>query len=425
MLVGVIYMQKKRSRANGEGTIVKKIIKRKNKKGEEYTLEYWEAQLTIGYKEAKDKDGNAIINKKTGLPKLIQDRISISGKTKGEVSKRLQEEQDKLKKNKHVEPSKMLYSDYLDKWLDFKENNAKLKRSTISGYKIFLERHIKPGLGAYPIQKITLPMIDKFYGDKLKEGVHPRTIHNFHTIVHNSLKQAVKDLIIPFNPAENTTLPKVERKEMQFLTVDEVKKLLEIASQYGINKDGSIGKHHNMSFYPALLVEIYTGMRRSELLGLKWKYVDLDQGIIQIRETLIETKDDIFVDTPKTETSRRNIAIPESVVEVLRKQKELTGNYEYVFTTKLGNPFNPRNFNRFIYSLLDKAGINRGVRVHDLRHTHVSLLLTQGVNPKEIQKRLGHASFSTTMDIYAHIMPDADRKAANKLSDLLAEKPHE
>ena len=414
---------KKKSRSSGEGTINKKVIKRKNKNGEEYELVYWEAQLTIGYKEAKDRrTGKVIIDKKTGKPKIIQDRISISGKSRGEVVTKLQKKQDDLKKNKYVEPNRMLYSEYLDKWLDFKENNAQLKRSTISGYKLYIDRHIKPELGAYAIQKITLPMIDKFYGDKLKEGIQPRTIHNFHTIIHNSLKQAVKDLIIPFNPAENATLPKVQSKEMQFLTVEEVKRVLDIASHYGSNKDGSVSKRNNLSYYPALLLEVYTGIRRSELLGLKWKYVDLDNGIIKIEETLIETKDDIFIDTPKTESSRRVIAIPQPVIDILKKQKEITGNYEYVFTSKLGNPFNPRNFNRFFYSILDKAGIKRSVRVHDLRHTHVSLLLTQGVNPKEIQKRLGHASFGTTMNIYAHIMPDADRKAADKLTELLTDK---
>lgn len=358
-------------RANGEGTIHKRVRKCVDKNGKEYERIYWEARLTAGYKKAKDKNGKIILDK-NGKPKMIQERINISGRTRAEVVEKMKEKQEELRHNKYVEPTSLTFGEYLDRWLKYKQNNVKLKRSTITGYRGYIENHIKPALGDYPVQRLTPLLIEQFYGDKLKAGLNPKTIHRFHAIIHNALKQATKEEIVKLNIADNVTLPKTQNKEIQILTEEEVKRLLEAAKSFGLKKDGTPTKNHNRSFYPALITEIYTGLRRAELLGLKWRYVDLEQGTIRIQETLMETNDGIYTDTPKTESSKRVISIPAPVVDVLKEHKKFNGTGEYVFTTNTGDRFYPHSFYRMFHKVLKLAGINRRVRPHDLRHTHAT-----------------------------------------------------
>ncbi|MBP2629284.1 MAG: integration/recombination/inversion protein, partial [Firmicutes bacterium] len=237
---------------------------------------------------------------------------------------------------------------------------------------------------------------------------------------------AVKQRLLSYNPATACSKPKAVKPKINILTVEEVLKILEVASTYIIKKDGSINENLHPGYYPALLVDVYTGLRRSELMGLKWKYVDLDNGVLTIAETLLQTNKEIYQDDDtKTYAGKRTVSIPSEVVEVLRKHKEYVDDKaEYVFCNKKGQCPDPHNFNRFFKSILKKAGITKNVRVHDLRHTNVSMMVLQNVNPKDISKRIGHSNYAFTMQTYAHIFPDTDMKTANKLSELL-QKPSE
>ena len=413
--------KKKKSRLNGEGTIYDKIVKKTNKNGENYELNYIEAQIMI--------DGK---------------RESKTFKLKRDASKWLQGKQDEVNKGTHIESNKIKFKEYAAIFLKDKEIEGK-KNTTLTGWKLYLDNHILPVFGNVVLKDITTAMINKFYDEKLgtvsqrkkssktedkkAELISPNTVLFFHRILHNILNHAVKQRLLSYNPATACSKPKAVKPKINILTVEEVLKILEVASTYNIKKNGEINEKVNSSYYPALLVDVYTGLRRSELMGLKWEYVDLENGILTIAETLLQTNKEIYQeDDTKTYAGKRTVSIPSEVVEVLRKHKAYVGDTEYVFCNKKGERPDPHNFNRFFQKLLEKAGITKHVRVHDLRHTNVSMMVLQNVNPKDISKRIGHASYAFTMQTYAHIMPETDMKTANKLSDLLnkpAENPVE
>lgn len=408
---------KKKSRLNGEGTIYPKIVKKKRKNGEEYELNYIEAQIMINGK-----------------------RDSRTFKTKREAAAWLLEKREEVNKGIYLESNKIKFKDYAETFLKDKEREGK-KHTTLTGWKLYLDKHILPSLGNTMLKDISTVMINNFYDEKLgitsqrkkasktedKKGelISPNTVIFFHRIIHNILNHAVKQRLLSYNPASACSKPKPVKPQINILTVEEVVKILEVASTHNLKKDGTINENINPSYYPALLVDVYTGLRRSELMGLKWKYVDLDNGLLTITETLLQTNNKTYQDDDtKTYAGKRTVSIPSEVVEVLRKHKEYIGETEYVFCNRKGDRPDPHNFNRFFQKVLEKAGITKHVRVHDLRHTNVSMMVLQDVNPKDISKRIGHSSYSFTMQTYAHIMPETDMKTANKLSELL-QKPAE
>jgi len=412
-----VVSKKKKARLNGEGTIYDKVVKKKRTNGEEYELNYIEAQIMI--------DGK---------------RESKTFKLKKDAKAWLQEKQDEVNKGTYIESNKIKFKEYAETWLKDKEREGK-KNTTITGWKLYLDKHILPSLGNLMLKEITTAKLNKFYDEKLginsqrkkdskveekkSEPISPNTVIHFHRIIHNILNHAVKQRLLSYNPATACSKPKAVKPEINILTVEEVLKILEVASKHNIKKDGTVNENINPSYYPALLVDVYTGLRRSELMGLKWKYVDLDNGIITIAETLLQGTDNKIYqdDDTKTYAGKRTISIPSEVVAVLRKHKEHIGETEYVFCNRAGQRPDPHNFNRFFQKVLEKSGITKHVRVHDLRHTNVSMMVLKNVNPKDISKRIGHSSYSFTMQTYAHIMPETDMKTANKLSELLLQKP--
>ncbi|SFL66005.1 tyrosine-type recombinase/integrase [Pelosinus propionicus] len=414
--------KKTKSRQNGEGTIYDKVVKKKRKNGEEYELKYVEAQIMINNK-----------------------RCTKTFKGKREASAWLQKKREEASKGIYIVSNKVKFKEFADTWLKDKEIEGK-KETTLSGWRLYLDNHILPSLGSIALKDITTEKLNSFYSEKMgtnsqrkrdskteekkNEPISPNTVIHFHRIIHNILNHAIKHRILAYNPATACSKPKAVKPQINILTVEEVVKLLETARLYNIKKNGEINEKVNQSYYPALVVAVYTGLRRSELMGLKWKYVDLDNGILTITETLLQItgKKAYQEDDTKTYAGKRTIAVPSEVIEILSKHKEYMGDTEYVFcNNKRGTP-DPHNFNRFFEKLLVKAGIEKHVRIHDLRHTNVSMMVLQGVNPKDISKRIGHSSYSFTMQTYAHIMPETDMKTAEKLSELLqksTEKPTE
>jgi len=162
------------------------------------------------------------------------------------------------------------------------------------------------------------------------------------------------------------------------------------------------------------------GLRRGEALALTWDSLDLENGTLYVKQSLQQlTGQGLVVSTPKSESSRRVVIMPEFVKKALVEHKEKqTVKSEFVFCTSNGTPFSPRNIVRHFKKTLRIAGLPDTIRLHDLRHTFVSFMLAQNVPPKDVQAIAGHASFKTTMDIYGHLMPGAQREAAKKMDKL-------
>ena len=208
-----------------------------------------------------------------------------------------------------------------------------------------------------------------------------------------------------YNPVSRVKKLKVQQKEMEFLTEDEIKRVLYVAEK------------EYPDFYPILITTIYSGMRRGEVLGLTWDCVDFNKSIIKVRKALYKG----VLSIPKTDCSIRDIQVPSKLIQVLKQYKKLAveNDLNLVFTQKNGKPLDADNLmNRRYRKILKLAGVKK-IRFHDLRHTYASLLISKDLNIKYIQKQMGHSSFEVTMNTYAHLMPEVYEKSKRAIDKLM------
>ncbi len=276
---------------------------------------------------------------------------------------------------------------------------GRLKESTLVGYRVNLRLHIVPFFRATRLSDIALPHVREFMKALFAKGLAPKTVGNAMVILKEMLKHAVQWGYLDANPAHYAERPRGEDQEMQILTPAEIHRLL---------------GHADEPVRTLLLCAVMTGMRRGELLGLKWEDVDFEGNRIHVRRALWRGK---FV-TPKSKRSRRAIDMTRTVKEALaRLPSRFRG--ELVFCAENGTPIDPENFTKRDWArALRRSGLRR-IRFHDLRHTYASLLIAQGAHPKYIQAQLGHASIQTTLDRYGHLMPDIHEAEARKLDRLV------
>ena len=239
-------------------------------------------------------------------------------------------------------------------------------------------------------------------------GYAAETVHKAHALLRMILAAAVDSDLLARSPVRGVKLPRIERREMRFLTREELGELLEAVP--GRNR---------------LLVKTaaYTGLRFGELAGLRPGDVEpLRKKIITVRRGLVEVSGRLHVEEPKTPASRRTVTIPawlgEELAFHLRGQDR-----EYVFTAPRGGPLRRSGFRFRVWVPATVRADLEGLRFHDLRHTHAAWLIKAGEHPKVIQARLGHASISTTLDRYGHLMPGLDEDAAEALPPLPAPSP--
>lgn len=384
-------------RGNGEGTI------NKRKDGR------WQAVVTVGY------------DSKTGKIR----RRSFYGKTRKEAVGKMNQALKDLSAGSYVEPHKITLGEWLDRWLhDYKKGS--LRSNTWEGYKTLIDTHIKPALGWAQLSKVQGAMLQHFYNEKLtggrkdgKGGLSTRYVRYMHSIIRSALQQAVIDNLISRNAADSTTPPTVKTKDMEPLSENQVQQFLAT-----VEKD---------RLYPAYTLAVATGMRRGELLGLKWDCIDLVNGFVTVRRQLLSSNSGPMLEEDlKTKSSRRSIPISANIVRLLKSHKSTQAQEKLllgdayqdqglVFAREDGAPLEPREFTKRFQRLLEKAGLPQA-RFHDLRHTHASLLLAKGVHPKVVQERLGHSSITMTLDLYSHVAQGLQEQAAQKLDNLFEEK---
>lgn len=280
-----------------------------------------------------------------------------------------------------------------------------LKPSTVRGYKDHFKLHITDFFGEIKLVDITPVIINRFMEQKIKSGLSNKTVNHLLTTLGTAFNWAINNNYMMYNPVSIVKKLKVQQKEMEFLTEEEIKKVLEVAeTEYP-------------DFYPILITTIYSGMRRGEVLGLTWDCIDFDKSIIKVRKSLYKGT----LSTPKTDCSIRDIQVPSKLIQVLKQYKKFAVKNELnlVFTQKNGKPIDADNLmNRRYRKILKLAGVKQ-IRFHDLRHTYASLLISKDLNFKYIQKQMGHSSFEVTMNTYAHLMPEVYEKSKLILNELL------
>ena len=316
-------------------------------------------------------------------------------------------------------PERITLGDYLvERWLPTKK--AQLRPSTYASYKNNVEIHIKPRIGSIPLQKLQPEDLDTFYAQLLIDGkrngagggLSPKSVRIIHGIIRKALADANRKGTVTRNVADLADPPKVRVGGSRAMTVwsaDELRQFLT-----GI--EGS-------EWYAPIFLAANTGMRRGEVLGLPWRNVDLDAGRLVVDQQILSVEYGAQVADVKTTNSRRTINLDARTVAVLKawrrqqlEQRLSSGHRDeddFVFTRPDGKPIHPDFFSQSWAKLVRESGLRR-IRLHDLRHTHASILLKEGIVPKVVSERLGHSSPAFTMTVYQHVLPgmQADASAA-------------
>lgn len=343
---------------------------------------------------------------------------------KGDAQDALATEMVAHGRQERVEPSKRTFGDYLtNEWLPLQQ--AGKKPSTYSGYKYFVEKRIKPELGDTKLTELTSGEIARLYAklraggrkDGKEGGLSERSLKQLHAVLHSSLAHAVECGMIHRNAAAalpRDVKPKPRRVEMRTWTATELQTFRR-----------SVG---NDRLRACFTLAATTGMRRSELLGLRWEDLDLEHAQIAVRRGLVAAGYEVHEGEPKSGRAR-TIAIDADTVAMLKRHRtrQLEERLEWgeawtdtalVFTREDGTSIHPHTLSQTFDRRVARTKAPR-IRFHDLRHTHATLLLQAGVHPKVVQERLGHSSIAITLDIYSHVAPGMQEDAAARLGAIV------
>lgn len=354
---------------------------------------------------------------------MKKERKRVTGhgfRTKKEAEIAMKQKYDELLRGDYVEPSKMTCSQYLNDWMKHKQN---LGRSTRMNYESNIKHHIVPAIGALKISELTPLLLQNFISDMRSKGLSEGTVKKIYNIIHTSLNQAVKLNLIPKNPASYIDKPKVKHEEMKVWTVDQVKQFIRVGGEKQGDSDTVKYRH-----FLACLIALHTGMRQGEILGLRWKDIDFESKLLRIQQ-ILEHDGKGFKSGAKSKAGNRTINLPDDLVEALKERRlqqeqekehaqELYQDLDLVICTKVGTQVPPSDLYQVWKRLIQKAGLPH-IRFHDIRHTHASILLMQGVHPKVVSERLFHSSITLTLDTYSHLMPSMQADATKAFNDLL------
>ena len=280
-----------------------------------------------------------------------------------------------------------------------------LRPKTLAAYESLIRVHIKPALGSIKLSQLRPDHIQSFYSSKLNSGLSNRTVHFIHSILHKALKQAVKWGLMVRNPVDLVEPPAVKRKPPVTWTVEQAREFLNLV------------KDHR--FYPIYVLAMATGMREGELLGLYFEDVNFETGTIHVQRAVQNVPGrGTFLSEPKTKKAKRAIPLPEYALRILKEHCDRQNrNQGFIFTTRNGTPFSPRNLVRHFKEVVRSSDLPE-IRFHDLRHYHATYLLSQNIHPSIVQQRLGHSSVLLTLDTYSHVLPSMQDEAARKTNEM-------
>ncbi len=320
------------------------------------------------------------------------------------------------------QPKQLTVAHWLQQWLEgYAASN--LAPKTRESYKHELNNYVIPHLGGIRLGELRPHHIQEYIAKALSEGrklrsggLSHRTVHYHYSILSKALSDAIKMGLIAVNPCKAVSPPKPQHTDIPAIGPDELRKLLSAIR----------GSSYYLYYHTLLL----TGLRRSELLALKWKDVDLELARMYVSHSLHRLDDGtIIIKEPKTSRSRRPVDLPLSLVSLLRQHrtdqeiqrlmlgKSLTED-DFVFSHVDGSPLNPNTVTHTFAKVAARASMP-SLRLHDLRHIHATMLLKAGVHPRIVQERLGHSTIATTLDIYSHTVPGLQKAAAERLDILL------
>lgn len=376
-------------RANSEGSI------RKRNDG------LWEGRYTAG---RDPKTGRTIYK-------------NVLGKTQAEVKAKLKAA---IKANSNLDilrAEQYTVGQWMDVWF---ENCAKIKvrPSSHQTYRGYIDNHIKPNIGDIPLGKLSSLHLQQLYKRLLADGrvertesknqpkgLSAKTVRNINQVISSAMDFAKDQKLIASNPTDSCALPKLEHQEMRTLPVEQLTSFPREAKETGV--------------FEMYYIELATGLRREELLGLKWEDINLEQGSLRVQRQICRIDGEIVEAPLKTKNAYRTLPLSVDAVEVLQEQRRKTGASVYVFPSPTGGPISPDSVLHMLHRVLNRAVLPK-VRFHDFRHTFATLALQNGVDIKTVSGMLGHYSAGFTLDTYTHVTTSAKKEAANTMSNILS-----
>jgi integrase len=315
----------------------------------------------------------------------------------------------------------MSLAEYLRTWLDGYVNTNCSPR-TLDSYQSTVNCHLIPNLGHIPLTQLHPQPIQEYYSRALTKGrtdgkgeLSRRTVLHIHRVLFQALKYAVRQGLLIRNPAELVDPPRARKPKMKTLTLHEVSKLLNAANA--------------TPYYPVIYTALNTGLRQAELLGLRWRDLDLDLASLSVSQVLYKRRGVCQFKEPKNEHSRRRLDLSPSLALFLRRYKaerkveclllgKPLGDADLVFSNTNGTAMDPGTLTHNFARIAHRAGL-KGVRFHDLRHTFATLMFMAGIHPKIVSEMLGHYSAAFTLDVYSHVVGGLQKAAMKRLDEVL------
>lgn len=334
-------------------------------------------------------------------------RRTVYGATRAEVVKELTALRRAQEKGLDLLARPRTLSEWLDEWLTEIKTGDGTRPTTLARYRGVVEKQLKPGLGKLRLDKLAPRDVQRFLAS-LGDDLSAATVTKVHGVLRVALSDAERLDLVTRNVAKSVRPPSIREPERRSLDVEEARRFLDVAS----------GDRLECVFVLGLTL----GLRRGEVLGLRWRDVDMAARTLQVVQALQRAEGQLMLVAPKTKRSRRLLPLPETAVVALERHRvrqvaerlkagAIWTDSGLVFTSTVGTPMEPRNVNRRFDELRARAGLP-WLRLHDLRHGCATFLLAQGVEPRTVMEVLGHSTYRLTMDLYGHALPDRMRAAA-------------
>lgn len=352
--------------------------------------------------------------------KRRQRTVTVRG-TKRQAEAELARLTNEIATGAFVEPTKMTVSVFLERWLsDYAE--IKVSAKTLERYQEIVRRHLVVALGPLRLVDLRPLHIQEYYAAALRSGrvdgrggLSAQTVLHHHRVLREALQQALRWQLLARNPADAVEPPRPPHRETVVLTDDQTARLIAAA-------EGN-------RLWIIVVLAVTLGLRRGEVLALRWQDVDFDRAIAHVRRSLEQARGGLRFKQPKTARGRRAIALPGIALEALRRQRLTQKKERLLFGASYrdqdlicarphGTPMDPGEVTAAFAALVRKLDIPR-IRLHDLRHGHATQLLRQGIHPKVVSERLGHSTTGITLDLYSHVAPDMQDEAARRIDQAL------
>ena len=321
-----------------------------------------------------------------------------------------------MEQGKLTQRNNKTVSEWMDEWLDNYLPN--IEETTRVGYKTKIKCYIKPAIGDIRIKSLRPEHVQRMVNDMMDKGLSPKNIRDTFNNINAAMKKAVKLRLIPYNPCEAVELPKLKKYRANVYPTEMIHTVLDTAM--------------GTDMYLPILLLVMVGLRRGELLALRWDDIDFKNNLLKVRNNLVRGEDGYIIKPPKSEAGVRDIYLGSDVMDELKsaRLKYMNDAFEYgvgfqnlnfVIYKEDGSPFCPDSMSQKWRRFLETHNLPK-IRLHDLRHSNATALIQAGVNPRVVQQRLGHSDVNITLNTYTHVLPEMDIEAAEKLDSIMLKR---